>query len=99
MMNIKQFKILKKELIDKNILHIDGVKKFDNIVNKWKQTKDKEIVYINNKNKYSTRKFEIYEIFKKYLNENISYNDIEIIANNIKKAAELYQKKSQHIQI
>ena len=35
----------KQELIDKNILHLDGVKKFDNIVNKWKQTKDKDIVF------------------------------------------------------
>ena len=37
----------KQELIDKNILHLDGVKKFDNIVNKWKQTKDKDIVFKN----------------------------------------------------
>ena len=37
----------KQELIDKNILKLGGVKKFDNIVNKWKQTKDKEIVYKN----------------------------------------------------
>ena len=88
----KTIQNFKKELIDKNILHIDGVKKFDNIVNKWKQTKDKEIVYINNKNKYSTRKFDIYEIFKEYLNENISYNDIEMIENNIKKAVELSKK-------
>ena len=41
----------KKELIDTNILHIDGAKDFDDIINKWKQTKDKEIVYINDKNK------------------------------------------------
>ena len=27
----------KQELIDKNILHLDGVKKFYNIVNKWKK--------------------------------------------------------------
>ena len=27
----------KQELIDKNILHLDGVKKFNNIVNKWKK--------------------------------------------------------------
>ena len=40
----------KEELIDKNILHEDEFKKFDNIVSKWKQTKDKEILYINNKN-------------------------------------------------
>ena len=36
-----------QELIDKNILYLDGVKKFDNIIDKWKQTKDKEIVYEN----------------------------------------------------
>ena len=29
----------KKELIDKNILHKDGSKKFDDIVSKWDQTK------------------------------------------------------------
>ena len=61
----------KEELIDKNILHKNGIKKFDNIVNKWKQTKDKEILYINNKNNVVTRDFDIYEIFKEYLNENI----------------------------
>ena len=83
----------KKELIDKNILHINGVKKFDNIVYKWKETKDKKLVYINDKNKQSTRKFDIYEIFKEYLNKNINYSDIEGIENNIKKAVQLYQKK------
>ena len=67
----KTIQNFEKELIDKNILHIDGIKKFDNIVNKWKQTKDKEIIYINNKNKVDTRDFDIYEIFKGYLNENI----------------------------
>ena len=40
-----------EELIGKNMLHTDGIKKFDNVVNKWKQTKDKEILYINKKNK------------------------------------------------
>ena len=88
----------KKELIDKNILHIDGVKKFDNIINKWKENKVKEIICINNKNKQSTRKFDIYEIFEEYLNKNIDYNDIEMIENNIKKAVELY-RKNQRIQI
>ena len=40
----------KEELIDRNILHNDNIKKFDNMVNKWKQTKDKEItIYIYNK--------------------------------------------------
>ena len=37
----------KQGLIDKNILLKSGVKKCDKIVNKWKQTKDKEIVYKN----------------------------------------------------
>ena len=88
----------KKELTDKNILHLDGVKNFDNIINKWKQTKDKEIVYINDKNKVDTRDFDIYEIFKEYLNENIEYKDIYGMLSNIKRAVELY-KKNQIIQI
>ena len=88
----------KKELTDKNILHIDGVKNFDNIINKWKQTKDKEIVYINDKNEVDTRDFDIYEIFKEYLNENIEYKDIDGMLSNIKRAVELYKKK-QIIQI
>ena len=90
---IKDFK---KELIDKNILHIDSIKLFDNIINKWKQTKHKEIVYINNKNKVDTRDFDIYEIFKEYLNENIKYKDIDGMLNNIKRAVELYQRKANY---
>ena len=94
-----EYKIIqdfKKELIDKNILHIDGNKKFDNIVNKWKQTKDKEIVYINNKSKVGTRYFDIYEIFKEYLSENIKYEEIDGILNSIKRAVELYQEKPNY---
>ena len=41
----KTIQDFKQELIDKNILHLDGVKKFDNIVDKWKQTKNKKIVF------------------------------------------------------
>ena len=92
MMNIKQFKIL-KQLIDKNILHKDGIKEFDKIVNKWKQTKDKEIIYINYENKVDNRDFDIYEIFKKYLNKNIKYNEIEIIEKNMKEAIKKYQER------
>ena len=33
----------KERLIDKNILRKGGVKKFDKIVDKWKQTKDKKL--------------------------------------------------------
>ena len=92
----KTIQDFRKELIDKYILHKDGDKKFDNIVNKWKQTKDKEIVYINNKNKVGTRYFDIYEIFKEYLNENIKYEEIDGILNSIKRAVELYQKKPNY---
>ena len=60
----------KQELIDKNILHLDGVKKFDNIVNKWKQTKNKKNVDA----KVNTRKFDIYKIFQNYLNKKIGYD-------------------------
>ena len=90
-----EYKIIqnfKQELIDKNILHKDGVKKFDNIVNKWKQTKDKEIIYINNKNKVDTRDFDIYEIFKEYLNKNIEYKEIENVEKNIKETIKKYQE-------
>ena len=90
----KTIQNFKQELIDKNILHKDGVKKFDNIVNKWKQTKDKEIIYINNKNIVDTRDFDIYEIFKEYLNKNIEYKEIESIEKNIKEAIKKYQEGS-----
>ena len=45
----KKIQNFKKELIDKNILNKSGPKKFDNKINKWKETKDKNIVYINTK--------------------------------------------------
>ena len=62
----KTIQHFQEELIDKNILHKDSAKKFDNIANKQKQTKDKEIIYINHKNKVDTRDFDTYEIFKEY---------------------------------
>ena len=49
----------KQGLIDKNILHLDGVKKFDEIIDKWKQTKNKKIVYKNVDAKVNTKKFNI----------------------------------------
>ena len=67
----KTIQDFKQELIDKNILHLDGVKKFDNIIDKWKQTKDKEIVYKNVDAKVNTKKFDIYKIFENYLNKKI----------------------------
>ena len=64
----KTIQDFKQELIDKNILKLGGVKKFDNIVNRWKQTKDKEIVYKNVDTKVNTKKFNLYKIFENYLN-------------------------------
>ena len=75
----KSIQNYKQELIEKNRLHLDGVKKFDNIVNKWKQTKDKDIVFKNVNEKVNTRKFNIYKIFENYLNKKIGYNRISNI--------------------
>ena len=88
----KKIQSFKKELIDKNILHKSGSKKFDNIINKWKETKDKNIVYINTNSKLDVRKFDIYDLFYGYLNKSISYKEIEGIMDNIKRAVKLYQK-------
>ena len=40
--NDEKIQNYKQGLIDKNILHKGGVKKFDKIVDKWKQTKNKK---------------------------------------------------------
>ena len=83
----------KQELIDKNILHLDGVKKFDNIVNKWKQTKDKVIVFKNVDEKVNTRKFNIYKIFENYLNKKIGYDRISNIEKSIMDGIRIYRKR------
>ena len=89
----KSIQNFKQELIDKNILHKNGVKKFDNIVKKWKQTKDKEIVYKNVDTKVNTKKFNICKLFKNYLNKNIDYDRIDMIEKSIKNGSRIYQKK------
>ena len=58
-------------------LNKNNVEEFDNIINKWIQTKDKDVLYINNKSKISTRKLDINSIFYLYLNKDISYEDIK----------------------
>ena len=83
----------KQALIDKNILHLDGVKKFHNIVNKWKQTKDKDIVFKNVDEKVNTRKFNIYKIFENYLNKKIGYDGTSNIEKSIKDGIKIYQKR------
>ena len=68
-----------QELIDKNILELSSVKKFGNIIDKWKQTKNKETVYKNVDTKVNNKKFNIYKIFKNYLNKKIDYEGIDMI--------------------
>ena len=80
----KTIQDFKKELIDKNILKLSGVKKFDDIVNKWKQTKNKKIVFKTVDAKAGTRNFDIYKIFKNYLNEEIDYRRINMIKKVLK---------------
>ena len=89
----KTIEDFKQELIDKKVLHLDGVKKFDNIVDKWKQTKNKKIVYKNIDAKVGTQKFNIYEIFENYLNNNIDYRGINRIEKCIKDCIEMYKKR------
>ena len=89
----KTIQDFKQGLIDKNILIKSGVKKFDKIINKWKQTKDKEIVYKNVDAKVNTKKFNISKIFKNYLNEEIDYDGIDMIERSIKNGIKMYQIK------
>ena len=88
----KTIQDFKQDLIDKNILELSGVKKFDNIVDKWKQTKNKKIVFKNVGAKVGTRNFDIYKIFKNYLNEEIDYRRINMIKKSIKDGIKIYQE-------
>ena len=85
----------KQGLINKNILRKGDAKKFDEIVNKWKQTKDKKIVYKNVDTKVDTKKFNIYNIFENYLNKSIDYDRINMIEKTIKDGIKIYQKRPQ----
>ena len=58
--NYKKIQDYKKKLIDDGILNKNNVKEFDNIINKWIQTKDEDVLYITNENRISTRKLDIY---------------------------------------
>ena len=89
----------KQELIDKNVFNLDGVKKIDNIIDKWKQTKDKEIVYKKVNTKVNTKKFNIYKIFENYLNKKIitmdyyDYDGLDMIERSIKNGIKIYKKR------
>ena len=92
----KTIQDFKQGLIDKNILLKSGVKKFYKIINKWKQTKDKEIVYKNVDAKVNTKKFNIYKIFKDYLNKKINYDGINDIEKSIEDGIKIYIKKTSY---
>ena len=85
----KTIQNFKQALIDENILRKGGVKKFYKIVDKWKQTKVKEIVYKN----VDTKKFNIYKIFENYLNKSIDYDRINMIEKTIEDGNKIYQKR------
>ena len=93
--NYKKIQDYKKELIDNSILNKNSGEEFDNIINKWIQTKD--VLYINNEDKISTRNLDIYDIFYSYLNKNISYEDIKGLRNNINLALKYYPDENKSI--
>ena len=95
--NYKKIQNYKKELIDNGILNKNNVEEFDNIINKWIQTKDKDVLYINDKNKISIRKLDIYDIFYSYLKKDISYEDIKGLRNNIGLAVKYYSDENKSI--
>ena len=66
--------------------------KIDDIVDKWKQTKNKKIVYKNVDTKVNTKKFNLYKIFKNYLNKEIDYHRINRIKKSIKDGIKIYQE-------
>ena len=89
----KTIQDFKQELIDKNTLRLNGVEKFDKIIDKWKQTKDKEIVYKNVDAKVNTKKCNIYKTFENYLNKKIDYDGINNIEKSIADGIKIYQKR------
>ena len=95
--NYKKIQDYKKELIDDGILNKNNVEEFVNIINKWIQTKDKDVLYINDKDKISTRKLDIYNIFYSYLKKNITYEDIKGLRNNINVGVKYYPDENKSI--
>ena len=89
----KTIQDFKQRLIDKNILPKGSGKKFDKIIDKWKQTKDKKFVYKNVDTKVNTKHFNIYHIFKNYLNKSIDYDRINMIEKTIQDGIKIYQKR------
>ena len=83
----KTIQDFKPELIDKNILDKNALEKFDD---KWKQTKDKKIVYKNVDTKVNTKTFNIYKNFGNYLNKSIDCDGKDMIEKSIKNGIRIY---------
>ena len=62
-------------------------------MDKWKQTKDKEIVYKNVNAKVNTKTFNIYKILENYLNKKIGYDGINNIEKSIEDGIKIYKKR------
>ena len=86
----KTIQNFKQKLIDENVLEINAVGKFDNIVDKWKQTKDRKIVYKNVDTIVNTKKFNIYKTFENYLIKSIDYDGIDMIKKSIENGIKIY---------
>ena len=95
--NYKKIQDFKTKLIDDGILDKNSAKEFDNIINKWKQTNDKDVLYITNEDKISTSRFDIYNIFYSYLKKDISYEEIKQMKNNINLAVKYYPDENKSI--
>ena len=89
----KKIQNYKQGLIDKNILRKGSAKKFNKIVDKWKQTKNKKIVYKNVDTKVGTKKFNIYNIFENYLTKSIGCDRINMPEKTIEDGIKIYQKR------
>ena len=63
------------------------------MIDKWKQTKDKEIVYKNVDAKVNTKRFNIYKIFENYLYKKVDYDRKNDIEKSIKDGIKMYQKR------
>ena len=59
------------------------------------KTKDKEIIYKNVDTNVNTKKFNLYNIFKNYLNKKIGYDGIDNIKKSIKDGVKIYKKRSR----
>ena len=69
------------------------------MVDKWKQTKNKKIVFKNVDAKVDTGNFDIYRIFENYLNKKIDYDRIDMIEKVLKMVLKYIKKDLVQIKI